>query len=118
GYFTIGGAAVPGVDLVIPNSTLNVGPAAVAIYVGDAANFPNGPPVTTTSLIDAIVYDSNSSNNDPGLLVLLNSGQPQVHENPSPNSNSLQRCPNGSGGARNTNTYQRFLPSPDSFNLC
>ena len=43
----------------------------------------------------------------PGLLALLNAGQPQVNENGGGNgaTQSSQRCPNGAGGARNTSTY-------------
>src|SRR6185295_4594904 len=119
GYFTLGNSAVPGVDLVFNNGTLQNGPDAVAIYVGNAVNFPSGTPVTTTNLIDAVVYDNNNAD-DPGLLVLLNAGQPQVNEDTGNNgpTNSSQRCPNGSGGARNTSTYNQFAPTPDAANVC
>ena len=56
------------------------GADAVAIYADDAANFPSGTAVTTTNLIDSIVYDTSDAD-DAGLLVLLNAGQPQVDEN-------------------------------------
>ena len=69
GYFTLGNAAVSGVDLVFNNGALQNGPDAVAIYVGNASHFPNGTPVTTTNLIDAMIYDNNNAD-DPGLLVL------------------------------------------------
>ena len=46
GYFTIGNAAVPGVDLVIPDGLLQDGADAVAMYTS-AGNFPNGTPVVT-----------------------------------------------------------------------
>ena len=119
GYFTLGNTAVPGVDLVFSNGTLQNGADAVAVYVGNASNFPTGTSVTTTNLIDAIVYDNNNAD-DPGLLVLLNSGQPQVDENTGNNgtTNSNQRCPNGSGGPRNTSTYNQFAPTPDGANVC
>ena len=119
GYFTLGNAAVPGVDLVFADGTMQNGADAIAIYVGNASDFPNGTSVTTTNLIDALVYDTNDAD-DAGLLVLLNPGQPQVNEdtggNGTPNSN--QRCPNGSGGARNTSTYNQFAPTPDGANVC
>ena len=38
GYFTLGNAAVPGVDLVFANDTLQNGADAVALYAGDATN--------------------------------------------------------------------------------
>ncbi len=119
GYFTLGNAAVSGVDLTFADGLMQNGPDAVAIYVGNASNFPNGTPVTTTNLIDALVYDTNDAD-DAGLLTLLNAGQPQVNEDTSGNGtiNSNQRCPNGSGGARNTSTYNQFTPTPDAANAC
>jgi hypothetical protein len=119
GYFTLGNAAVPGVDLVFADGLMQNGPDAVAIYVGNASDFPNATSVTTTNLIDALVYDTSDAD-DPGLLVLLNSGQPQVNEDNGGNGtvNSNQRCPNGSGGPRNTSTYNQFAPTPDGANVC
>src|SRR5262249_59464080 len=65
-------------------------------------------PISTANLQDAIVYDTDDPD-DAGLLVLLNPDQPQVNENGggSGTTQSSQRCPNGSGGARNTSTYQQ-----------
>jgi len=119
GYFTLGSAAVPGVDLVFADGLMQNGPDAVAVYVGNASDFPNGTPVTTTNLIDALVYDTNDAD-DAGLLTLLNPGQPQVNEDTAGNgiSNSNQRCPNGSGGPRNTSTYNQFVPTADAANVC
>lgn len=119
GYFTLGNSAVSGVDFVITDGIMQNGADAVAIYVGNAAAFPNGTPVTTTNLIDALVYVTNDAD-DPGLLTLLNPGQPQVNEDAGSTGevNSNQRCPNGSGGARNTSTYNQFAPTPDGANVC
>lgn len=119
GYFTLGNAGVPGVDLIFAGDFLQNGADAVALYVGDAANFPNGTPVTTANLVDALVYDT-ADPDDPGLLVLLNAGQPQVDENSAATAAtvSMQRCPNGSGGARNTASYALFNPTPDGANTC
>ncbi|HEU4767966.1 MAG TPA: hypothetical protein VFS77_11345, partial [Pyrinomonadaceae bacterium] len=86
---------------------------------GDAANFPNGTTVTTTNLRDAVVYDT-ADPDDPGLLILLNAGQPQVDESSgtAPDADSIGRCPNGDGGARNTSTYIARTPTPDGPNNC
>ena len=70
GFFVLGNAAVPGVDLVFPNNGLQNGADAVAVYAGNATDFPNGTPPTTTNLIDAIVYDTNDAD-DMGLLTGL-----------------------------------------------
>ena len=37
---------------------------------------------------------------------------------PSGTAHSSQRCPNGSGGERNTSTYLAATPSPDAANTC
>jgi DNA/RNA endonuclease G (NUC1) len=123
GYFTLGNPAVSGVDLTFnPGASgfLQNGVDAVALYAANGSNFPNGTPVTTSNLIDALVYDTGDAD-DAGLLVLLNPGQAQVNEaagtgGAQPNSN--QRCLDGSGGARNTSTYTQGSPSPDSGNVC
>ena len=119
GYFTIGNAAVPGVDLTFPGNTLQNGEDAVALYAASAAAFPNGTAVTTANLRDALVYDT-ADPDDPGLLVLLNAGQPQVDESSgtAPDVDSIGRCPNGDGGARNTTTYLARTPTPDAANNC
>lgn len=119
GYFTLGNAAVPGVDIVFPGNTLQNGADAVALFAADAANFPGGTPVTTTNLRDAVVYGTGQAV-DPGLLALLNADQPQVDESGAGNSAtvSLGRCPNGDGGARNTCFYTTQAPTPDAANTC
>lgn len=119
GYFTIGNAAVAGVDLTFPNDTLQNGADAVALYAADAANFPTNTPISTANLRDAVVYDTNDAD-DPGLLVLLNAGQPQVDETAAGDSTtaSVGRCPNGDGGARNTSNYVARTPTPDGANNC
>ena len=113
GYFTLGDSAVPGSDLVIPGNILQNGADAVALYVGDATGFPTGTPVTITNLQDAVVYGTSDAD-DPGLLALLTAG-PQVNES---DTQSNQRCPNGTGGARNTSTYLQGTPTPDAANNC
>ena len=123
GYFVLCGDAanVANCDLdVTPDTNLiQNGADAVALIAGDADDFPEDTPVTTVGLIDALVYDTDDSD-DAGLLVLLNSGQPQVNERDGGDGtrDSNQRCPNGSGGARNTVTYAQFEPTPGESNLC
>ncbi|MFQ5636445.1 MAG: T9SS type A sorting domain-containing protein [bacterium] len=117
GYFVLGNSAVQNVDLVFSNNKLQNGADAVALYSGDGADFPNGTAVTTNALIDAIVYDTNDAD-DAGLLVLLNSGQPQVNEGAGgdKDNHSNQRIPNGSGETRNTSTYRQLPPTPGTKN--
>lgn len=119
GYFVIGNAGVNLAATTFPTDTLQQGADAVALFQGDAANFPNGTAVKTTNLLDALVYDT-SDPDDTGLLVLLNAGQAQVNEagaNDSP-AHANQRCPNGGGGQRNSTTYAQAPPSPGAANNC
>lgn len=118
GYFVMGNASlVPQPSIIFGNNFLQNGADAVALYFGDATSFPNGTSVTTANLIDAIVYDTDDAD-DAGLLVLLNLGQPQVNENGGgdKDNHSIQRCPNGSGGLRNTDTYTQAAPTPGTEN--
>lgn len=118
GYFLLGNAAVvPTPSIIFPGNWLQNGADAAALYVGDALDFPNGTLVTYANVVDAIVYDTSDAD-DLGLLPLLNVGQPQVDENSNTNgaNESNQRCLNGSGGQRNTDTYAQQLPTPGSMN--
>jgi predicted extracellular nuclease len=120
GYFVLGNAGVvPTPSIIFGSNGLQNGADAVALYAGDAASFPDGTAVTTTDLRDALVYDTSDAD-DAGLLALLNAGQPQVNENGAGNKDghSNQRCPNGSGGARNTSNYAQFAPTAGSANVC
>ena len=119
GYFTIGNTGVTGVDITFPGNTLQNGEDAVALYAANATDFPNGSLVTTANIRDAVVYDT-ADPDDAGLLVLLNAGQPQVDESSgtAPDVDSIGRCPNGDGGARNTTTYVARTPTPDAVNNC
>jgi predicted extracellular nuclease len=124
GYFVLCGDAanVANCDLDVDPDTnlIQNGADAVALFEGDAVDFPNDTPVTTAGLIDALVYDTNDAD-DPGLLVLLNAGQPQVNEGGGAAGSTLdsnQRCPNGTGGARNTDTYAQFAPTAGAANVC
>jgi predicted extracellular nuclease len=116
GYFLLGNTAVAP-EITFNSNGLQNGADAVALYSGDADDFPNGTLVTTGSLVDAVVYDTNDAD-DAGLLVLLNAGQLQVNEGGLDNKDyhSNQRCPNGEGGARNTDTYTQFIATPRATN--
>lgn len=122
GYFTLGNPGVSGVDLEFGPGQfgfLQNGADAVALVVGNASSYPNGTPISTANVQDAIAYDTEDPD-DAQLKGLLNSGQPQINESGSgdaPNQ-SVGRCSDGSGGARNTFTYRNGTPSPDGPNNC
>ena len=118
GYFVIGNAGVPNVSsLTFNNNGLQNGADAVALYLGDATDYPNNSTISTENLIDAFVYDTNDAD-DVELKKLLNKDQPQVNENGAGNKNihSSQRFENGSGGARNTESYVQAIPTPGKKN--
>ncbi len=117
GYFVLGNTDVANVNMILPNNGLQNGADAVALYQGDATDFPNNSAITTNNLIDALVYDTNDSD-DAELLVLLNAGQAQINEGELGNKDghSIQRIPNGQGGARNTSTYTQADPTPGTEN--
>ncbi|MGV6852916.1 MAG: endonuclease, partial [bacterium] len=108
GYFVAGNASTSP-DLTLPDQSMLDGPAAVAIYIGNAADFPAGSAISTFGLIDAVVYGDAPT--DSGLLPLLNIGQDQVSEGNDASINSLQRCPNGGGGVRNTANFASVTPT-------
>ncbi|HQF71221.1 MAG TPA: Ig-like domain-containing protein, partial [Promineifilum sp.] len=118
GYAVAGSAALGGA-LALPAAMIQNGPDAVALYEGDAADFPNGTGITTDGLRDAIVYGT-SDPTDNGLLALLAAGQAQVDENAhaAAEADSSGRCPNGAGGRRYTATYRQNAPTPGRANDC
>ena len=113
GYFLLGNAGlVPAPDIVFSGNGLQNGADAVALFAGDATDWPNGTALSTTDLIDALVYDTNDSD-DSGLLVLLG-GCCQLNEDANGNKDfdSIQRCPNGAGGALNSSGMVTKAASP------
>ncbi len=115
GFFVLGDAGVQNLDLELVGGIQN-GADAVALYYGDDTDFPTGTAITTSSLIDALVYDTGDAD-DVALLALLNPGQPQVDEggNGAKDTESNSRLPDG-GTQRNTDTYVQQLPSPGCLN--
>ncbi len=113
GYFVIGNSAVVNVGLVFSDSLLQNGADAVALYAGDATDFPTTASVTTTNLIDAVVYDTNDAD-DSGLLILHLAGG-QVDEGTNGLS-SIARVPNG-GTLRDSSNFFVLPPTPGATNF-
>ena len=53
------GLSVDAAKVCLLAHQLQNGADAVALYVGDGADFPNGTALTTANLIDALVYDTD-----------------------------------------------------------
>ena len=122
GYFVLGNPGVPSASIIFdpgPFGLLQNGPDAVALYVGNATDFPNGTNATTTNLLDAIVYGTDDPS-PSNLLPLINAGQLIVNENANGAGTleSNQRCPNGMGGTRNSSAYKQANPTPGAANEC
>ena len=113
GYFVVGNSLVASVALTFTNSRMQNGTDAVALYAGNPASYTNDLTVTAQDLVDAVVYHTNDEP-DPELQTLLNSGQTYVNEGGGEDeeTESIQRCPEGSGGAHNTDTYILAAPTP------
>jgi endonuclease I len=116
GYLLISDAAGLTPDTGL-GATLNDDASAVAIYFSNISNFAPGAAVTSTDIIDALVYDSGQAD-DAGLLTLLNAFEPQVNEdsNSALLTESNARCADGKGGALNTSSYMQVTPTAGEIN--
>ncbi|WP_338378229.1 endonuclease [uncultured Flavobacterium sp.] len=110
GIFLLGNSLLsPSPALVIPNSTIQNGPDLVALYLGNASDFPLDTPATATNVVDALAY-SNSATTSPttlmstfGLTVCVNENQTS-----SAATKSIQR--------NNDGTYAVATPTPGANN--
>lgn len=117
GYFVMGTPNIPSASLLFAGNTLQNGQDAIALYEGNAGDFPVGSSLQYNKLIDAVVYD-NGQADDTELLTLIVPGEPQVNENEYNMGPvySFQRIPNGSGGMKHTYTYATAPPTPGTMN--
>jgi hypothetical protein len=82
GYFILGGPGAPGnpeVSLGGTQDQIQNGADAVALFLGDNTDFPNDTPISTSTLIDVLVYGVNDAD-DTGLLNGFNEIE-QIDEN-------------------------------------
>lgn len=115
GYFVIGSTNVENVNLIeFTSNGLQNGPDAVALIMGDAVDFPNDTPVTSSNiqdnLIDVIVYDTDDGD-DTGLLSGLGVGE-QINEagNGDKDNHSIQYCEDSS--------FTQAISTPGAENAC
>ena len=111
GLFTLGTEAVsPSPNYIFPKASNNVqnGPDAVAVYKGNATDFGNDTPITTTNLEDILIYDTNDSD-DTGLLNGFGiTIQYNEDANGDKDNHSNQRKPD--------NTFEAKTPTPGALN--
>ncbi|MCF6128057.1 endonuclease [Flavobacterium sp. AS60] len=93
----------------IPNSTIQNGPDAVAIYLGDATDFPLGTAGTTVNLINALVYSNSGVTSATTLMTDLNvTASYNENANSAATTQSIQRKADG--------TYEVKAPTPRANN--
>ena len=111
GYFLLGSDAVAGADITMgADNTIQNGADAVALHTADAANFPDGTPVTTDGLVDAVVYGTSDAD-DTGLLTGLGqTTQWDENENGAKDTESLQFD-------AATGTFCAQVPTPRAANI-
>ncbi|TWU41279.1 Calx-beta domain protein [Novipirellula aureliae] len=100
GYFVIGSASVPNVDMVeFTTNGVQNGPDAVALYTGDATAFntvfATATPASTTNLRDAVVYGTNDADDAALLTALGETVQYDESANGTSDADSVSRVPNG-----------------------
>ncbi|MEM1094027.1 MAG: lamin tail domain-containing protein, partial [Bacteroidota bacterium] len=95
GYFLVGNVDVPGISIEFPSNGLQNGADAVALYLGEAASFPDDTPATAAGVIDAVVYGTNDAD-DTALLDLFGlTTQFDEAANGNKDFDSVQRAPDG-----------------------
>jgi hypothetical protein len=99
GLLLIGSTTVtPFPQYIIPVNMIQNGQDALAIYRGDAEDFPEGTlPYVDDSLVDVLVYGTNDPDAVSALAVFraFNPDISQISEGPGNNTNSIQRDNNG-----------------------
>ena len=97
GFFLLGNAGVANVGLTFNNNGLQNGADAVAIYQGNATDFPNGTVVVSDNLVDAIVYDTGDGDDSELLNALGQDTQFDEGANGNQADESNSRVPDGTG---------------------
>ena len=102
GLFILANSALAtGSDIDIGNSNfIQNGADAVAIYTGDATDFPNGTAATSTNLLSGVVYDTADAD-DTGLLAIIGGVQYDERENSLSDTQSIQRKADGTYEVKN-----------------
>jgi len=95
-------------DKLLPDNIFQNGPDGVAIYLGNASDFPNLSPATTINLIDALVYDTGDADATVLMAALGVTSQIDENANGAQATQSIQR--------KNDGTYETKAPTPGANN--
>lgn len=116
GYFVVGNANVPNVNVVINDNSLQNGADAVVLYNNTTIDlWPNGSLPSVDDALDAVVYGTGDSE-DIELMTLFAQGQLQLDEGAANNVSSLSRVPNG-GAAFTLSLFVAQAPTPGASNV-
>jgi hypothetical protein len=99
----------PSASFIIPQNTIQNGPDVVAVYLGNASDFPINTPAIATNLIDALAYSNSGTTSASVLMTIL--GETVCHNenvNGLASSQSIQRKADG--------TYEVKTPTPRANN--
>jgi len=117
GFFVLGTAGVPNVDLVLTagaQGSIQNGQDAIALYVGNASEWVVGTMVSASNVVDALVYSSDDGPDD-ALSAALTPGQ--TYLNIVGNSPlAFARIPDG-GAPGDLASYVTQLPTPGYTNI-
>lgn len=108
GFFVIGNSGVTGASITINSNAIQNGPDAVALFQDDASNFPNDTEITTTNLIDVVVYDTSDGDDSVLLSGFGETTQWDENMNSDKDNQSLQLISDGS--------YFAMTPTPNAQN--
>ncbi len=122
GFFVLGESTVSQVDYVFPGASgvIQNGADAVAIYVGNANQFPNGSAISTSNLIDAVVYGTSDIQNNSLIASLgLNTvvGYAQFDETTQTLGTDLTISRVPDGGSPFSTSYVTQALTPGTWNL-
>jgi len=130
GYFLIGQPDLdPSPNILLSQQLVQNNAGAIALYENMSSQFEIGSPITIENLVDAIVYNATiniepdiepDTEPDTELLALLLPEQIALNElqDGTEESMSLQRCPNGFGPIRTTESYSIGDATPKAPNDC
>lgn len=106
GIFVIGNAAVtPSPSIIIPSNSIQNGPDAVAVFLGNASDFPINTTPTATNLVDAVAYANSNTVVATTLMSIFGLTQSQDEAaNINVTIESIQR--------KNDGTYETKTPTP------
>lgn len=110
GIILIGNPQVtPSASYIIPQNSIQNGPDAVAIYLGNASDFPLNTTAIATNLIDALVYSNSASTSPSALMSIL--GETICYNESINNLASTQSIQRKADG-----TYEVKTPTPRANN--